>query len=481
MATIERPAYFKGYGARVERFVQTHIKQTKGRWAGQPLGLEPWQRDVLDELFLVDDEGNNVYREALLGLPRKNGKSTLMSAIALYGLLASGEHGAEVYCAAASKDQARIVFQQAKEFVETSPELRKWLTPQRNVIICENNHGVFRVLSSDAPLQHGLNPSMVVIDELWAHKDPELYYALTTGQLARLNPLVCSITTAGWDRESIGWQVYERAAALERAGIEAMREARFFSRWYAAPDDADIEDEEAWMQANPASWIRVEDLRLEKERLPEFVFRRLHLNQWTQTEEAWITPDEWDACRGKPKWDPERPTFYGIDIGLKRDASAHVWCQWHGDELHTWHDIRVPKPGRPITAEENRGILVRHAKTIPALNEVPYDPYSFRESAEMLEGMGLPMVEYPQNNSLMAPASEAVYELIKEGRLVHDGDELLRKQILDTVVGETERGWRISKKKSLARIDAAVALTMAADRAIHWKMTPPRRNDATFM
>jgi phage terminase large subunit-like protein len=481
MATIERPAFFKGYGARVERFVETHIRQTKGRWNGEPLSLEPWQREVLDELFLVNADGNNVYREALLGLPRKNGKSTLMSAIALYGLLAAGEHGAEVYCAAASKDQARIVFQQAKEFVETSPELRKWLTPQRSLIKCESTNGVFRVLSSDAPLQHGLNPSMVVIDELWAHKDPELYYALTTGQLARLNPLVISITTAGWDRESIGWQVYERAVELERQGIDAMREARFYCKWYGLPEGADITDEDLWMEANPASWIVKEDLRLEKDRLPEFVFRRLHGNQWTQTEEAWVTPDEWDACKGKPEFDPNLETFYGIDIGLTRDASAHVWCQWHGDELHIFHDIRVPTAGRPITAEENRGILMGHSRHIPTLHEVPYDPYSFRESAEMLEGLGLPMVEYPQNNSLMCPASEAVYELIKEKRLVHDGDVLLRKMVLDTVCGETERGWRISKKKSLARIDGTVAMTMAADRAIYWKMTPPRRNDAAFM
>lgn len=479
--TTVAPAFFKGHGARVERFIGTHIRQTKGRWNGEPLALEPWQREVLDELFLVDEDGNNVYREALLGLPRKNGKSTLMSAIALYGLLAAGEHGAEVYAAAAAKDQARIVFQQAKEFVETSPELRKWLTPQRSMIKCESTAGVFRVLSSDAPLQHGLNPSMVVIDELWAHKDAELYYALTTGQLARLNPLVVSITTAGWDRESIGWQVYERATALEREGIEAMREARFYCKWFGTPDDHPVEDRKAWMKANPASWIKPADLELEYQRLPEFVFRRLHLNQWTQTEEAWLTPSEWDVCRGKPEFDPKEPVFYGIDIGLKRDASAHFWCQWHGDVLHTWHDIRTPKPNLPVTAEENRAILLRHAKQLPALHEVPYDPYSFRESAELLEGLGLPMVEYAQNNSLMAPASEAVYELIKEKRLVHDGDPVLRSHILDTVVTETERGWRISKKKSMARIDAAVAMTMAADRAIYWKMDPPRRNDAAFM
>jgi phage terminase large subunit-like protein len=479
------PTYFKGYGERVERFVSTHIRQTKGRWAGERLGFEPWQRELVDELYLVDGEGRNVYREALIGVPRKNGKSTLMSAIALYGLMAQGEHGAEVYVAAASKDQARIVFDQAREFVETSPELRRWLRPQRSQILCPSTNGVFRVLSSDAPLQHGLNPSLVVIDELHAHKDPELYYALTTGQLARLDPLVVSITTAGYDRETICWQVYQHGIALEKKGVDAMRKARFFSKWYTADPSKSVDDEKEWMKANPASWITVEDLRIERERLPEYIFRRLHLNQWTDAEDAWVSPQDWDACAATAKrpliFDPKLPTFLGVDIGLKRDATAFVWCQFHGDDLHVHHKIMVPEPGHALSASENRAMLLELAGTIPALREVPYDPWSFRESAEMLEDRGLPMVEYDQGNVRMAPASERIYELIKERRLVHDGDDIFRAQVLATVVAQTERGWRISKKKSRERIDAAVAMTIAADRAILTRNEKPPRRGVTFL
>ena len=480
-AARDAPAYFTGYGERVARFVEHHVRQTKGRWNGEPLKLEGWQREIINELYLVDADHNNVYREAIIGIPRKNGKSTLMAAIALYGLMAAGEHGAEVYAAAASKDQARIVFQQAREFVEVSPELRKWLRPQRNVITCSSNNGVFRVLSSDAPLQHGLNPSLVVIDELWAHKDPELYYALTTGQLARLNPLVVNITTAGFDRESIGWQVYERGVELEAQGIDAMREARYFCRWYAAPEGANIDDPKVWKAANPASWVTTEDLRLERERLPEFIFRRLHLNQWTETEEAWITPDMWDACKGKPLFNPETASWFGIDIGLKRDARAFIWCQWHGDDLHVHHDIKTPEKGKPLTAMSARGRLIEITTGWRGLKEIAYDPWQFTESAEMLEEMGLPMVEFQQNNALMAPASERLYELIKEGRLVHDGDPTFRKHILSAVIAQTERGWRISKKESRERIDAAVALTLAADRAVLTRNEEPPKRTAVFL
>lgn len=480
VAVAERPAYFKGVGDRVARFAETQIRQTKGRWAGRPLKLEPWQRQVLDELYLVDANGDNVYREALIGLPRKNGKSTLSAALALYGLLASGEPGAEVYAAAASKDQARIVFNQAREFVEGSPELQQWLKPMRNVITCPQTNGVFRVLSSDAPLQHGLNPSMVVIDELHAHKDPELYYALTTGQLARQNPLVVSITTAGHDRESILWQVYEHGRALHAQGIDAMREARFLFWWFTAPDGSDVEDEEAWKIANPSSWITVEDLRTERARLPEFVFRRLHRNEWTETADAWVSPADWDACVGEPLFDPDKPCWIGVDIGLKRDATAFVWVQWHGNDLHIGHMIRVPEAHKPLTAQDNRARLAQLVGKLGSVQEVSFDPWSFRESAEMLADMGLPMVQYDQGNANMAPASERIYELIREHRVVHDGDEVLRRQILAAVVGQTERGWRISKSKSKERIDAAVALTIAADRAVLSRVEKPQKKGAAF-
>jgi phage terminase large subunit-like protein len=475
------PAYFKGVGQRVTKFVGQNVRQTKGRWAGDPLSIEPWQQDILDELYLVDAEGSYVYKEGLIGIPRKNGKSTLMSAIALYGLLAAGDHGAEVYAAAASKDQARIVFNQAREFVETSPALMRWLRPQKNVIVSPSNRGVFRVLSSDAPLQHGLNPSLVVIDELHAHKDPELYYALTTGQLARENPLVVSITTAGYDRESICWDVYERGQALEVQGIEAMRAARFFSRWYQADPDADIDDEAEWERANPASWVKLEDLRHQRASLPEFVFRRLHLNQWTDTEEAWVSPADWDACKGEVLFNRENPCWVGVDIGLKRDARAFVWCQWHGDKLHIGHEIVTPTESKPLTAQGARGALIERTKGWSGLKEINYDPWQFTESAEMLLEMGLPMVEFDQGNARMAPASERIYELIKEHRIVHDGDPTLRAHVLAAVVAQTERGWRISKKESRNRIDAAVAMTIAADRAVLTRHERPPDRTAVFM
>lgn len=463
--------YFKGHGRAVTQFAQDWIQQTKGRWAGEALTLEPWQLDLLDELYLVDENGRYVYREALVGLPRKNGKSTLCAAIALHGLLASGESGAEVYAAAASKDQARVVFDQARDFVEASPRLQSWLTTTKNAIVCKANGGVFRVLPADGPLQHGLNPSLVVIDELWAHRDPELYYALTTGQLARQNPLVVSITTAGHDRESICWQVHEQGKGL--GGLEAQREARFLFRWFQGEDGCAVDDPKAWHDANPSSWITDEDLLRESQRLPEFVFRRLHLNQWTAIEDAWINDSAWDSCRGEVVWNPEEPSWIGIDVGVKRDSSAVVACQWHGDKLHVKSDLLLPELNPELGVADVRELVGRKAGEFPGLKEAAFDPWAFRESAEELLDRGVPMVQFDQSPSRMSQASEKLYELVTEKRIVHEGDQDLRTQVLNAVVAPTERGWRISKRKSKARIDGCIALAIAADRAVDGRNAPP--------
>jgi phage terminase large subunit-like protein len=484
LQTAEERYYLEGEGDLVVQFAQEWIVQTKGRWAGTPLKMEPWQRDFLNELFLVYDDGERVYREALLGISRKNGKSTLSAAIALYLLLAAGEEGPEVYAAAASKDQARIVFRQAIEFVESSPRLRDWLTPQKDVIICKANNGIFRVLAADAPKQYGLNPYGVVIDELWAHANPELYFALTTGQLAREDPLIVNITTAGFDKDSICYQLYERGKhLLEDGGIEALRKAGFLFRWYEAPPTASVKDMAGWEAANPSSWIKAKDLEREAERLPEPVFRRLHLNQWTEAEDSWIKPWMWAACKGLPVFDPTDDSYMAVDVGFRKDSAAILWGQWHGDKLHIGQLILLPEDmPDSFGIADIRAALASKARQNQRVKDIPFDPWQFRESAEILmEDHKLPMTEFPQGSSRMGPASETLYELIKDGRIVHDGDREARKQLLAAVASPTERGgMMISKRKSLERIDFAVSLAMLADRAVTLRYEKPQRRGAAF-
>lgn len=484
-ALLERPPESRriltGHGKTVARFAGRFVVQTKGRWAGQLLALEPWQVDFLDELFLVYEDGERVYSEALLGIARKNGKSTIASVLGLYGLLASLEASPEVYVAAASKDQARVIFGQAVDYIEASPRLRDWLKPQRSAILCPSNGGVFRVLAADAPQQYGLNPSLVLLDELWA-SNAELYYALTTGSGARLNPLIVSTTTAGWDRDTICYSLYERGKKLMAAGgVAAMRREGFLCRWYEADPDKPADDRSTWKQGNPSSWITMKGLEREYARLPESVFRRLHLNQWTESADAWITGLLWDGRKGKPVLVGDAPTWMAVDVGIKRDSAAITIGQWQDDKLVTEQRIMRPEDDATMGVADVRAAVGEIAAAFSQLREVNYDPWSFRESAEILAEQGLPMVEFPQTSSRMAPASETIYELINEDRLVHDGDPVAREQALAAVVAPTERGgWRISKRKSLERIDYAISLAMLADRAVTQRFVKPKRRGVQF-
>ena len=474
--------YTRREGFKVQRFGEKFIVQTKGRWVGQPLLWEHWQRQFLNELFLRRPDGSRVYDRALLGIGRKNGKSTLSAALALYGLIGMGEASPEVYACAAAKDQAGIVFRQASEFVQASPALMDWLKPQRGIITCESNKGIFKVLSADGGLQMGLNPNEVVIDELHEHKNRSLWDAMTTADLARENPLVIAITTAGFDRDSVCYEQYEYGLELRRTGgLEAMRKEGFLFWWYEVPalDDKeqpiDYRDQSYWQMANPSSWIENERLERYQRRMPENVFRRLHLNQWTESEDAWIKPWAWDACKGTPMWDPKAPTWIAVDVGGRKDSSAIVWVQWHGNKLHVGQELLIPTDERRYSLEDTHNTVLKWANVHSKLREIDYDPWQFQVSGEQMANRGLPMVEFPQQDVRMGPASETLSDLIGERRLVHDGNPDLRKHVLAAVAVATERGgWKVSKKKSLERIDGCIALVMAADRAVTMRNERPK-------
>ena len=457
-----------------DQFAERTIIQTKGSWATQPLLFEDWQRQFLREFYVVDEHRRRIYREALLGVPRKNGKSTLAAALGLHALLLSEEASPEIYVASGSRQQARVVFDQARDFVRVSPLLRDRVQVRQYDIVCHTNMGVMRVLSSDAPRQHGLNPSFIVLDELHAFADRELYVALTTAQLARSDPQLIAITTAGFDRSSVCWEVYERGRAFANQGLDVMRENGFLFKWYQAPDDCDHMDPDNWMLANPSSWVTPEVLRPLAQQQRENDFRRLHLNQWTQTDEAWITNRMWLANFGIPIVDPHAPTWIGFDLGVKRDSTAIMAVQWHGDQLHVSQRIIVPPPtGHNWSALESIDALGLFVGQFSDLQEVVFDPWGVHAVYESLVERRLPMVEFNQAaNGLMGPASEALYELLKEGKVVHDGDPELTQQVLHAVVRATDRGWRISRQKTTERIDAPIALAMAAYRAIASRLEP---------
>ena len=432
---------------------------------GKALLLEPFQDTMLSDYFAGTTE-----TVALLG--KKLGKSTLLAAVGLFTI--TDRDDAEVVVAAASRDQAMLIFQSARGFVRRSPDLAELVRVHGGVreLRATRRGGRLRVIASDVETADGWLGDLAIVDEYHRHRSSDLYGVLRDGLGPRGGRLLC-VTTAGEDEDSPLGRLRHVALQLpyiQRAnGHTHARSADgsfAFHEWALTPDE-DIHDMHVVKRANPASWQTIEGLqrRHDSPSMTEAQWMRFACGLWVLTEGSWIAPDEWDSCTGTVRLEDADRVFVGVDVGRKRDSSAIVCAALVDDCLHVSARILIPMTGRPVAVADVRAAVLAVAHD-HAVAEVVYDPHQFQESAELLEEQGLCMVEMPQSDSRMAPASETLFELIREGRLVHDGDPEMRSQILAAVPAETERGVRISKRRSKARIDAAVALAMAADRAV---------------
>jgi len=468
------------------QFSETFIKHTIGRWHGKPFKLEPWQRDLVDALLAVDKDGRRKVRQALIGLPRKNGKSSLLSALALWASSVEGEHAPDVIVSAGSREQAAVVFDQARAFAESDPLLDLWFDAQRYIIKCDESNGVIRRIAADGKLQHGLNPSTIVADELHSWMTPrqeELWAAMQTATGAREQPLTVSITTAGYDRDTVLGRLFKQAVDLPQLEernegsllVAFNEESGFLFWWYTVPEGTDIEDEDAWMRANPASWIDAPTLRqqLDSPSMDESTFRRLHLNQWTATRTAWLPPGLWDEMEDPDVRPPAGASVYlGIDVGLVHDTTA-VSMAWVQDgkvglKSHVWSAVSdVPAHKYAENGRIDLADVEEYVRTLAKtynVRELVFDPRFFERSAQTLAGEGLVVAPLHQSSAAMADAYQEWYASAQERRIIHDGDPVLAAHVEATAAKKTDRGWKVSKIDQSKRIDACVASVMA-----HWR------------
>ncbi|NBW23596.1 MAG: terminase large subunit, partial [Caulobacteraceae bacterium] len=315
--------YNRSDGKSVVDFAETFMHVSKGVRAGQPLILTDWQVALLDGLYERRDDGLLRYRRSLIGLARKNGKSLLGTVVALVGLI-EGEPGAEVYSAAGDRQQARVVFNEAKWQIMQSPALSGVCKVYRDVVEVPSTGAIYRVLSSDAKLQQGLNPSTVVFDELHVQgSNSDLWDALTLGSGARKDPMIVSITTAGFDLDTVCGRLYNYGKEIV-AGTKL--DERFGFWWWEAPADCEISDRDAWAIANPnlaEGLLDIEDMEISMMQTAETAMRRYRLNQWVRTDgESWLPKGAWELCRSDDELDPTVPVFVGIDMALKHDSIA---------------------------------------------------------------------------------------------------------------------------------------------------------------
>ena len=478
-------------GGKVIRWIENYAVIPDGPAIGQPFVIpEFWKRIIL-EFYEVDDDGRRRYSQGLIGIAKKNIKTSIAAALSLYELAGSEDPAALVLSAAATEEQgANLLFGSAQTMARKSEHLKDALVTERSQITVPSQpRARLKNLTSRAGSNDGVNARAVFCDELheWSGTSGRQLFAVLEGALtSRPDATLLAITTAGYDEDSICYDKYQYGKKVQAGEID---DPRFYFRWFEAPQGCDYKDKQFWVVPNPLLGITVHESVLEDRILrdPESVFRRYHLNQWVAGEDIWISAGAWDACKDEGyELDTALPLHVGLDVGIRHDSSAvvaaqfqpengrivvrsHIWENPYGRE-HSLHDtwslaieqvetyLRDLREGFPYPAAE----VDDEPQPGP---EFSYDPAFFERSAQLLTAEGLCMVEFPQTDARMIPASQALYDAVVEKKLAHDGDEHLRRQVLSAIADQKYRGWRLSKPKGSARkIDAAIAVAIAVGR-----------------
>lgn len=501
---------------RVKRFIEKHCTYSKGEWAGQPFRLLPWQwDDIIKPLFGTLNGGDyRQYRICYCEIPKKNGKTEVCAAIALYMLCADNELGPEVYVAAADREQAGLTYQAASAMVRSDATLSKNLKclDSRKRIIYQAKNGFLQVLSSESYTKHGLSPSCVIVDEIHAHPDDELWNVLTAGtDYARKQQVVLVITTAGvYDKNSIWWKLRSKAQQV-KAGI--VQDPRFLPVLYLADPEKDTpDDEELWKRVNPSlgQIFSLEKIRQDYEEAKNDPvdlqnFLRFRLNIPVKSLSRWMPMDKWDACAVAPDTGAlkGRPCYGGLDLSSTLDLSGFVLVFPPDDEDGMWdvlvkaycpeegiikrskvdrvrYDIwakqgfLTPTPGDVIDYEFIKRDVFEAASDYRLL-EVGFDSWNATQVANEIMARlnpsgsehGFQMVNLKQNVATYSEPMKRALAKIAQGRVRHGRHPVLRWCADNLVVKIDANGNPFpNKAKATEKIDLMTAMFMAWGRAM---------------
>ena len=500
---------------RAVNFFERLLSHTKGReYAGKPFILASWQKQIVSELFgTLKRDGNRQYSTAYIEIPKKNGKSELAAGIALYGLFMDDEPGAEIYSAAATRDQAGIVFRIAAQMVRNNPDLNKLatiITSTKTIFLKSDLGSFYKAISADAGTQDGINPHFVIFDELHRQKKKDLWDVLTMGSDTRVQPLLFAITTAGIQGESpLCWDQHEYARQVKE-GI--FKDSSFYPVIYALGEADDWKHEgrpakgnkrpTGWFKANPAlgdflSLERVRKAAQKAARIPseQNSFRRFRLDQWVAQESRWIDLSDWNAC-GAP-FNPNdllgKKCWAGLDLSTNRDVTAFLqafpiddeiffkvdfWLPEHEIEERSRRD-RVPydlwakqglihlTPGNAIDYDFVKKTIT-DAGELYDIQEIAYDPFNASQLCLQLAGEGFVVVPFRQGFLSMNPASKEFERLVLGRKIRHGGNPVLNWMMDCTRVLQDPAGnikpVKPDRQKTGKRIDGIVTGIMAVRR-----------------
>ena len=499
LGDLEKADYLfdEGEAERACKAIQL-FPHIKGKWAGTKLELEPWQVFIIINVFgwKHHESGLRRFRTCYIEVPRKNAKSTLSSAIALYMAFLDNEGGAEVYSAATTRDQAKIVFNDARAMARKTPQFlaAKSVQVLAHSIIQLDTMSKMEALSAEGNSLDGLNVHCGIIDELHAHKTRSVFDVIETATGARTQSLLFLITTAGSNRAGI---CYEQRTYLTKILKNVHKDDTYFGIIYTIDSDDDWTDQSIWEKANPNYGVSIfpDDIArlcLKAQQMPSaqnnFLTKRL--NVWVNADTAWMDMRKWDACKDETLDinDFEGCQYIqGLDLASKIDIAASMHVFKKGDEYFIFGNYYLPEDtveasgnsqyqgweigGNLITTSGN--VIdyeyikddIRDMSSRCELLELPYDPFQATQLSVELNAEGVPMIEMRPTVLNFSEPMKELEKLVLSKKIHHNGDPVLTWMI-SNVVCHLDNKDNIYPKKERPenKIDGVVALIMALGR-----------------
>lgn len=496
---------------RVCRFIE-NLPHIKGEWAkrGEYIKLEPWQKFIYCTVFgWTKPDGNRRFKTAYCEVPRKNSKSTMSAGLGLFMLTADGEAGAEVYSAAVTRDQAKIVFNDAQNMARREAEFRDYYGVQVNAhnINVLKSASKFEAISSEAGSQEGLNISCGIIDEVHAHKTRQIYDVIETGTGARQQPLIWNITTAGSNRTGICYELRTYLLKILRGQIQ---DETFFGIIYTCDEGDDWRDPKTWQKANPNYGVSVMPEQIERlcKKAQEMAsaqnsFLTKHLDMWVNADTAWMNMNAWDACADTSLRIEDfqfEPCWMGLDLASRRDVTckyllfkkediyygflvsylpednvhddAHAeTAHYEGWAIDGWLTLT---PGNATDFDQVEQ-EIREDRSLYDFgpNTIGFDPWQAAQMTGRLVDDGFPMIEIRPNVQNFSDPMKAFESLVLGGKFRHDGNPIMTWMI-SNVVCHTDAKDNIYPRKEQPqnKIDGVVAAITAFNRALAHDDTP---------
>lgn len=478
-------------------FFERYLSHSKGQFAKKKFTLAPWQRRFLSRLYgWKTAEGLRRFKQFYLEIPKKNGKSTLISGMVLYAIFE--EAVAEVYIGAVDRGQASIIFDEAARMVRASKALAKRLKiiKSKKLIIYSKTDSKIAAMSADAPSKDGVSSSFSVFDETHRHKNRSLHEVMEEAGAAREQPLLGDITTAGDNLDSLCGDLHKTARAVIR-GEDTRTD--FLGVIYAASPEDDLDDEATWLKANPSmpDVLKVEDFRRkwhEAKKTPrgKKLFMRLRLGIWTSSDSGWIDVKDWDACQLKtpPGFLAGRKCFVACDLSSRKDLTCVMLCFPYGkrgEKLHLVPYFFMPEetldartaldkvpydrwaaegfielgPGNSTDHEAIR-LKLHELAEAHEFERLGVDPWNCQHLNNLLVEDGFEVAGIAQTIKIMSDPSKDFEARVLDGQITHDGNPVLRSCIENTVVKtDANENFKPCKKASTKRIDGTVAAVMS--------------------